>query len=107
MKNLFRTIRLAFKANRYAAAPFWSDDNRRDLLIFLQSDTGRTFSALMQNMVIRHMSSAVGKSNDLHYECGFATGFRGCLTTIESLAATTPPRPLDLDSTEGLDHLSP
>ena len=68
--------------------PEWTEEDARILELFLVSDTGKKFGMTLLNMVIKTQSSCIENKKDLEYNAGFANGFKGAVSSIESLAST-------------------
>jgi hypothetical protein len=106
IRQFLRNLRISLQSTRYIQDPEWTAEDERILAGFLASATGTRFRAKLRNLVLRHNASAVVVSKDLHYECGFANGFRGCINAIEALVPPPPSQEGITDASE-LDHLSP
>lgn len=66
--------------------PSWEKEDSERLTNFLTSHTGKKLSLILRNMVVRGNARCVESKKDLEFEAGFANGFRGAVTSIESLA---------------------
>jgi hypothetical protein len=66
--------------------PKWEREDSERLTSFLTSHTGKKLSLILRNMVVRGNARCVQSKKDLEFEAGFANGFRGAVTSIESLA---------------------
>jgi len=86
---MFRKIRamlLFAREVQWTQEPEWKEEDSVKLLLFLESDTGQKFSKTLANMVIRNQSYCLEDKKDLVFSAGFANGFKGCVSAIESLA---------------------
>lgn len=66
--------------------PQWTPDDAAILNNYLSSETGKKFGKIMLNMTLKTNANCISKNKDLEFEAGFANGFRGAITAIESLA---------------------
>jgi len=73
---------------RWVDEPTWKEEDAKKLENFLASDTGRKFGKVMLNMIIKTQSSCLEDKKDLVHSVGFANGFKGAVSAIESLANT-------------------
>lgn len=86
---MLRKIRAMIMFSRsvgWVDEPRWDREDSERLTHFLTSDTGKKLSLILRNMVVRGNARCVGAKKDLEFEAGFANGFRGAVTSIESLA---------------------
>ena len=65
--------------------PDWHDDDARSLQAFLKSGSGLRFKAALVNAVLRQQASAMVSEKSVDRAVGYANGFRGCVTFVESL----------------------
>lgn len=81
LKSLWQFI----KYQAWVDCPDWKAEDAIALKRFLASETGVRFKATMLNAVLRQQSSAVVSENNVDRAIGYANGFRGCVSFVESL----------------------
>ena len=81
---------LAFiRDQAWVEEPKWNEEDEKAWTAFLSTPTGKRLSLILLNLTIRQNSNAIGKKPEgLADACGYAKGFRGCVSTLESLATT-------------------
>ena len=81
---------LAFiRDQAWVEEPKWNEEDEKAWTAFLGTPTGKRLSLILLNLTIRQNSNAIGKKPEgLADACGYAKGFRGCVSTLESLATT-------------------
>lgn len=85
---MIRHLKAMWQFAKYQAwidCPQWDDEDAIALKLFLKSKTGIRFKATMLNAVVRQQSSAVVNENNVDRAIGYANGFRGCVSFVESL----------------------
>lgn len=85
MRRYLRALRQFVKYQAWIDAPEWEKDDGLSLRAFLASDTGVKFRVTLLNAVLRQQASAVASEKDIDKAAGYANGFRGCVSFIESL----------------------
>ena len=88
MLRKIRAMMLFSREIGWVNEPEWTEEDARILELFLVSDTGKKFGMTLLNMVIKTQSSCIENKKDLEYNAGFANGFKGAVSSIESLAST-------------------
>ena len=88
MLRKIRAMMLFSREIGWVNDPEWTEEDARILELFLVSDTGKKFGMTLLNMVIKTQSSCIENKKDLEYNAGFANGFKGAVSSIESLAST-------------------
>jgi len=81
---------LAFiRDQAWVEEPKWNEEDEKAWTAFLGTPTGKRLSLILINLTIRQNSNAISKNPEgLADACGYAKGFRGCVSTLESLATT-------------------
>jgi hypothetical protein len=98
---MFRKLRALFsfiKHMPWVDEPKWEVEDSRTLEAYLNSRSGRKLGRILLNMTLRTNSDCVSKKKNLEFEAGFANGFRGAISAIESLADSSLHRELDEES---------
>lgn len=79
---------LAFaRYQEWVEQPEWTKEDGVALTRFLGSNTGLKLKASLLNGVLRQQNNACTSENNVDRSIGYANGFRGCASFIESLAA--------------------
>jgi hypothetical protein len=81
---------LAFiRDQEWVNEPQWEDEDEKAWTGFLSTPTGKRLSLILLNLTVRQNANAIAKKPEgLADACGYAKGFRGCVSTLESLATT-------------------
>jgi len=99
-----RAILAFIRHQEWVDEPKWESEDERALTGFLSTLAGKKLSLILLNLILRQNASAVEKdANSLAEACGYAKGFRGCVSTIESLCSPKQNSPI-LDSRDGVDE---
>lgn len=108
MIRYLRSLFIAARNLPFCPNQKWESADAEKLTTFLASTTGRKFRDVLANMVVSTQNSAISQTNTLQHSCGYASGFRGAVATIESLATVTLSEPEETtDSIPELEHLNP
>jgi len=87
-----RTLKaaLAFiRDQEWVEEPKWLEEDEKAWTAFLGTPTGKRLSLILLNLTVRQNANAIAKKPEgLADACGYAKGFRGCVSTLESLAST-------------------
>ncbi len=86
MLRKIRAMMLFAREIGWVNEPEWTVDDAKVLEMFLGSDTGKKLGMTLLNMVIKTQSSCIEDKKDLEFNAGFANGFKGAVSSIESLA---------------------
>jgi|TARA_R100001530_G_scaffold28654_5_gene22682 hypothetical protein len=86
MLRKIRAMMLFAREIGWVNEPSWTNEDAKVLELFLSSDTGKKLGMTLLNMVIKTQSSCIESKKDLEYNAGFANGFKGAVSSIESLA---------------------
>jgi len=81
---------LAFiRDQAWVEEPKWNEEDEKAWTAFLGTPTGKRLSLILLNLTVRQNANAIAKKSEgLADACGYAKGFRGCVSTLESLATT-------------------
>ena len=85
---MIRHLKAMWQYSKYQAwidCPEWHNEDAIALKLFLKSRAGARLKATLLNGVIRQQASALVSENSVDRQIGYANGFRGCVSFIESL----------------------
>jgi len=103
---MFRKLRAMWAFSRridWVDEPSWEPEDAKVLEAFMQTRAGRKFGRILLNMTLKNNANCVSKKKNLEFEAGFANGFRGAISVVESLSDKQLYRELD---NEGDQHIS-
>lgn len=83
----FRAMLAFARYQPWVNEPDWTKEDGAVLTRFFGSSTGKRFKAGLLNSVLRQQSNACVSENNVDKAVGYANGFRGCVSYIESLAS--------------------
>ena len=89
---MIRYLKAMWRYAKYQAwvdCPEWRESDSVGFKKFLAGEVGARFRATMLNAVLRQQASAVSSENNVDRSIGYANGFRGCVSFIESLAESS------------------
>lgn len=89
MLRYIRSLLIAARNQPYIPSEPWDKDDAEVLTKYLSTPSGKKFKAIMAQMTVSSMNSAVTHTNTLQHSCGYASGFRGAVSAIESLASSS------------------
>ena len=92
MLRKIRAMLLFAKSVEWVDEPSWEIEDAKSYSQFLASDTGIKLKRTLTNMVVRNNAQCIQNKKDLAFEAGFANGFRGAVSSLESLASSELPR---------------
>lgn len=85
MRRYLRALRQFIKYQAWIDCPEWETEDSISLGHFFKSKSGILFKRALLNGVIRQQASAITSENNVDRHIGYANGFRGCVSFIESL----------------------
>ena len=86
---MFRKLRAMISFARrteWVDEPAWEHEDAKVLESFLESRSGRKFGRILLNMTIKTNANSIAPNKNLAFEAGYANGFRGAVSVVESLA---------------------
>ena len=108
---MFRKLRAMLSFSRqiqWVDEPQWDADDAKIFESFMATGAGRKFGRILLNMTLKTNASCVSRKKNLEFEAGFANGFRGAVSVVESLADGQLHRELeDEDDLELPENKSP
>ncbi len=107
MIHWFRAVLAAAKSLPFTPPPKWEREDARALTKFLESPTGKKLKQYLTNASVMADASAVLSTNTLQHSCGYATGFKGAVAAIQSLALLKFYEEEEAGSDSSLEHLNP
>lgn len=95
----FWLIRQALKLIkfRWIQSPDWTEEERQALAGFFASQIGKKFHKTLVSQSFDHDSSATQQRSFLEWACGFASGYRACIVSIQNLTANASPQASEND----------
>lgn len=93
---MIRFLRAMWHYAKYQAwtdHPEWDDEDSIALKLFLRSKSGGRLKAALLNGVLRQQGAAMVGEKGVDRAIGYANGFRGCVSFIESLTGTSEDDP--------------
>ncbi len=107
MIRWLRAVILAARFTPFVPQPGWGNEDARSLTKFLESSTGKKLKQYLTNATVMNDASAVLSTNTLQHSCGYATGYKGAVAAIQSLALLKFSEEEEVGSDSSLDHLNP
>ena len=89
--RFFRFLKIAWRLSGnlpWVGDPNWESTDYIALRNFLVTKEGKRFRMILLNMVLRQNAQAVSTKKGHEFNAGFANGFKGAVSSIESLAST-------------------
>lgn len=92
-------IKLALKLFKFSwiKSENWNEQDRRALASFFNTGIGKKLHATIVNQSFAHDASATQQRDSLEWACGFASGYRACIASIQNLSANASPQESEND----------
>lgn len=107
MIRWLRAVLISAKSMPFTRPPKWEAEDARALTKFLETSTGHKLKQFLTNSSVMADASAVLSTNTLQHSCGYATGFKGAVAAIQSLATFKFYEEEEAGSDSSLEHLNP
>lgn len=108
MIRYIRSLLIAARNLPVITGSEWTKEDQELLTRFLSTKTGNNFKGVLASMTIQAQNSAITRTNTLQHSCGYASGFRGAVSAIESLCSMTLSKSEEVpDSDSDLAYLNP